>query len=60
MHSTENLLREMDYTTYGQSCRDPHLTSDQQFVECRRGIGHPADTHATRAGIDVIVWEYQA
>lgn len=53
---TARLLLEMDYTTYGQSCREPHITPDAQLIECRRDRGHARDDHATRAGMGVIVW----
>ncbi|WP_213815033.1 hypothetical protein [Glaciihabitans sp. dw_435] len=54
------LLLEMDYTTYGQSCREPHITPSSELVECRRDRGHSADVHATRAGAGIIVWEISA
>lgn len=57
MSNNEKLLLEMDYTTYGQSCRDPHITAKQELVECRRGTGHSVDVHATRAGAAIIVWD---
>ena len=51
----DELLLETDYTSYANSCRDPHITSSQDLVECRRQNGHD-DTHATRAGIRAIRW----
>ena len=51
----DELLLETDYTSYANSCRDPHITSTQELVECRRQNGHD-DTHATRAGIRALRW----
>ncbi|TDW29456.1 hypothetical protein [Cryobacterium psychrophilum] len=51
----DDLLRETDYTSYCDSCRDPHITPADDLVECRRQNGH-ADTHATRAGLRAIRW----
>lgn len=51
----DDLLREADYTSYHDSCRDPHITPSEDLVECRRQTGH-TDTHATRSGLLVIRW----
>jgi hypothetical protein len=53
--NNDELLREMDYTGYAMSCRDPYLTDDADLVLCRRQSGHE-DTHATRDGAEVLVW----
>lgn len=49
-------LLEMDYTSYGASCREPHVTDDNQLVLCRRQSGHD-EHHATRQGVGAIIWE---
>lgn len=51
----DELLLETDYTSYANSCRDPHITPAKDLVECRRQNGHD-DTHATRAGLRAIRW----
>lgn len=51
------LLLEIDYTGYNDSCRDPHITPAEDLVECRRMRGHDNDTHGTRAGVRVIRWQ---
>ena len=48
-------LREMDYTTYGESCRDPYVTNAQDLVLCRRRTRH-VGAHATRNGAHAITW----
>ena len=54
------LLLEIDYTGYNDSCRDPHITPAEDLVECRRMRGHDNDTHGTRAGVRVIRWQADA
>lgn len=49
-------LREMDYTTYGESCRDPYVTDAQDLVLCRRRTKHHG-AHATRNGAHALTWD---
>ena len=51
----DELLLEADYTSYANSCRDPHIAPGDDLVECRRQRGHD-DTHATRAGVRALRW----
>ncbi|MDJ0324600.1 hypothetical protein QMG61_12620 [Cryobacterium sp. PH31-AA6] len=51
----DELLLETDYTSYANSCRDPHIAPGEDLVECRRQRGH-ADAHATRAGARALRW----
>jgi hypothetical protein len=39
----------MAYTTYDQSCRDPHITAQGELRECRLPTHH-ADDHASGYG----------
>ena len=43
----DQILLEMDYTTYGHSCRDAAITTAGTLVECRRQHGHDGE-HAVR------------
>ena len=52
----DELLLETDYTSYANSCRDPHITPAEDLVECRRLRGHGDEPHGTRAGMRAIRW----
>ena len=56
----DELLLEIDYTGYDSSCRDPHITSAADLVECRRLRGHDDDLHGTRAGVRAVRWQADA
>ena len=43
----DELLLETDYTSYANSCRDPHVAPGDDLVECRRQRGNEATTTPT-------------
>ncbi|TFD11467.1 hypothetical protein E3T35_09670 [Cryobacterium sp. TMT1-2-2] len=53
----DELLLEIDYTGYDNSCRDPHITPAEDLVECRRRRGHDDNMHGTRSGVRAIRWQ---
>ena len=55
----DELLLEIDYTGYDNSCRDPHITPAADLVECRRLRGHGGEPHGTRAGVRAIRWSVE-
>lgn len=51
----DELLLEIDYTSYDSGCQDPIMTSGVGPVECRRLRGHKG-AHATRSGTTAYIW----
>lgn len=47
--------REMTYTTWEQSCKDPALHDGGEFRECRRQAGHQPP-HASGFGRTHLTW----
>lgn len=53
------IQREMAYTTYAESCKDPHITPDADMRECRRAKRH-APPHASGYAKYHVQWWDQA
>jgi hypothetical protein len=39
----EDLVREMSWTSWQGSCRNPAVTEDDSLRQCRRRAGHDGD-----------------